>query len=47
MPAMQGYATLPWNPREFDYGESLPHADVLLAPLWSDPEFRRLIEPRG
>jgi DNA-binding SARP family transcriptional activator/TolB-like protein len=47
VPVVQGYATLTWSAREFDYAESLPHADPLLAPLWSDPDFRRLLEPRG
>ena len=47
VPAMQGHPGRRDDAREFDYGEALPHADPLLAPLHGDAGFRRLIEPRG
>ncbi|GLC28391.1 BTAD domain-containing putative transcriptional regulator [Roseisolibacter agri] len=47
MPVMQGHPGHRDDAREFDYGEALPHADPLLAPLHADAAFRRLLEPRG
>ncbi|MDF1504133.1 hypothetical protein, partial [Roseisolibacter sp. H3M3-2] len=44
---MQGYAGLPGDAREFDYGETPPHADPLLEPLRASPDLARLLEPRG
>ena len=46
-PVMQGHPVLPGGAREFDYAETLLHADALLAPLWGEPRFRALLEPKG
>jgi len=45
-PVMDGYASLPDAPREFDYAEPSVHADPAFAPLAATAEFRRLLAPR-
>jgi hypothetical protein len=45
-PVMEGYASLPDAPHEFDYAEPSVHADPAFARLAATAEFRRLLAPR-
>ena len=45
-PVMEGYASLPDAPHEFDYAEPSVHADPALGRLAATAEFRRVLAPR-
>ncbi|AHG89082.1 transcriptional activator domain-containing protein [Gemmatirosa kalamazoonensis] len=46
-PMVQGIAVMPGDASEFDYAETLVHADPAFDALRADPAFQRLLAPKG